>query len=266
MDQPVGQAQNKPTSETRSSVSPVTELTDGDTHNESRLEEDTVDVFRATSTNSSIYYHRYYAAYTSLLRELFPDKKYVISTHFRPHPTTDETDELTTAAGSQMEFTVGVIVKNDVRPLLFVEVRDDFHLLYQDRRHEADQLMRRRIKRLAPISPITHFYGVSFMGTKMRVYSVEVKKGATIFPRYIPYPPPQQDPNVVTFGYLDDAWNPDVLSREGRVRMTQICGTTDRMLKEFLTRMKKVEMKKREQRMKRRLSAAVSNADGSLSV
>ena len=63
-------------------MSPVTELTDGDTHDESIWEEDTVDVFRAALTTSSIYYHRYYAAYASLLRELFPDKKYAISTQF----------------------------------------------------------------------------------------------------------------------------------------------------------------------------------------
>ena len=120
--------------------------------------------------------------------------------------------------------------------------------------------MRKRFKLLAPICPITHFYGVSFMGTKMRVYSVEVKAGATIFPRSIPYPR-QENPDVLPIGYLDDAWNLDVLSPEGRVHMTTIRGAIDRMVKECLTSMKKKEMKKREQRMKRKVSAVATNAN-----
>ena len=62
--------------------------------------------------------------------------------------------------------------------------------------------------------------------------------------------------------YLDDAWNLNVLLPEGRANMTTIRGTIDRIVKGTFASMKKKEMKKREQHMKRKVLAVVSNVNG----
>ncbi len=97
-----------------------------------------------------------------------------------------------------------IIYTKDYRPLLIVNVQNDVSLHAQIK---ADQQMRQRYDALLTKCPLSHLWGMSFVGTALRVYCGDVTTGSVV--------PPSED-------HLEQAWNIDLLSPEGFAKVKQI--------------------------------------------
>jgi hypothetical protein len=97
-----------------------------------------------------------------------------------------------------------IIYTRYYRPLLIAHVQNDVSL---NGRVKADQQMRQRYDALLTKCPLSRLWGMSFVGTALRVYYGDVTTGSVV--------PPSED-------HLDQAWNIDLLSAEGFAKVKQI--------------------------------------------
>jgi hypothetical protein len=77
--------------------------------------------------------------------------------------------------------------------------------------------MRARYDDLLYNCPLPKLYGLSVMGTNMRLYTGDAQK-MTLDPPRVPTSPN----HVLDRTYLENAWNVDILSAEGFAKMKQI--------------------------------------------
>ncbi|KAF4618584.1 hypothetical protein D9613_010090 [Agrocybe pediades] len=106
-------------------------------------------------------------------------------------------------------------------PVFFIEVN---HEDYDTRlfapsaakRVAADKQMRARYEDLLCLCSLPKLYGLSMMGTNMRVY-VDDATLMTIDP-----PPVPRTTDVLPRTYLENAWSVDILSEEGFGKMQEI--------------------------------------------
>ncbi|KAJ7668861.1 hypothetical protein B0H17DRAFT_1087583 [Mycena rosella] len=103
------------------------------------------------------------------------------------------------------------------QPVFLIEVKDDSPLTAPSKRAAADQQMRARYDGLLYNCPLPLLYGLSVMGTNMRVYIGDAVTMTLNPPRV------ETSPNcVLDRKYLEDAWNVDILSALGFVKMKEI--------------------------------------------
>ncbi|KAJ7456036.1 hypothetical protein B0H11DRAFT_231932 [Mycena galericulata] len=163
------------------------------------------EVSRATLGTSE---HRYYGPYDKLLNYCFDGFTFFVT---RQSPPRDDKTET-------VDFVVFLIVMDQRRqPVLLIEVMDDSHLTTPGKRAAADHQMRAHYDDLLYQCPLPKLYGLSMIGTKMRVYTGDAA-AMTLDPPRVPTSPDR----VLDRTYLEDAWNVDILSAEGFVKMKQI--------------------------------------------
>jgi hypothetical protein len=74
-----------------------------------------------------------------------------------------------------VNFVIFMVVSNQYRkPVLIVEIQDDGWANELDKRQRADAQMRQRYDQMLPNCPIPRFYGLSLLGTSLRVYFGEI--------------------------------------------------------------------------------------------
>ncbi|KXN82884.1 hypothetical protein AN958_02067 [Leucoagaricus sp. SymC.cos] len=101
-----------------------------------------------------------------------------------------------------------------------VEVKDDHWNLSADLRYLADQQMRNRYSEMLEACPLPRLWGISLLGTKMRVYCGDAVTN-TGDPPVSPLLEPSAGP---TPDFLAGEWNLDILSQDGFQMMKEIVG------------------------------------------
>lgn len=154
--------------------------------------------------------NRYYGPYNKLLTYCFgPDSfDFFVApqsppSEFSPRDTVD--------------FVVFLVVYDARRrPVLFAEIKDDAWASRADLRFKADDQMHQRYESMLFDSPIPRLWGLSLLGTSLRVYCGETASG-DVTPAFSDRPT-----RVLPRNFLEGAWNIDILSQEGFAKMKEI--------------------------------------------
>ena len=118
-----------------------------------------------------------------------------------------------------LAFIVFLVVFNmDQKPVLFAMIQNDGWATNNLTRQRADTLMRQQYEQLLYDSPIRHLYGLSFLGTALRVYCGDKDTGK-ITPHFVGYSDPEF---MLPRDFLEGEWDIDVLSPDGLKKMQEI--------------------------------------------
>ena len=105
-------------------------------------------------------------------------------------------------------------------PVLVAEIKDDSWADRADLRAEADDRMHQWVNAVLPDCRLPSVYGLSLLGTSLRVYVGNVATGK-VEPALATCPSSGRNlPN----DFLEGAWNIDILSDEGFTKMKEIVG------------------------------------------
>jgi len=153
---------------------------------------------------------RYYPGYNKLLHHCFRDSLDYTVAPQAPPPI---------APREAVDFMVWLLVfDEDFKPVLLVEVKDDSWLSRPATRERADAQMRARYEDILADCPLTKLYGISFIGTRMRVYTGDVATE-----QLSPSQTPRPDPNrTLPKEHLAGEWALDIFSPEGFAKMQEI--------------------------------------------
>ncbi|KAK7015230.1 hypothetical protein R3P38DRAFT_3400414 [Favolaschia claudopus] len=169
-----------------------------------------VKIFDIARTSHGSFENRYYGAYTKLLTYCFGEGfDFVVAPQAPPNSQSRET----------VDFIVYFIVFDAAqqRPVFLIEVKDDEHNTIPTKRNAADEQMRGRYDELLRGCPIPLLYGLSVLGTCMRVYCGN-KVHKTVMPSFV-----ETDPRfVLPDDYLEGEWSVDILSPPGFSEMKRI--------------------------------------------
>lgn len=102
-------------------------------------------------------------------------------------------------------------------PVLIADIRDDGWVNRADLRCRADYQIRRRFDSIYQNCPLPRFWGLSLLGTSLRVYGDADTRN--IEPRFIDRPSPSR---ALPRDFLGDGWNIDIPSEEGFSRMREV--------------------------------------------
>ncbi|KAJ7471977.1 hypothetical protein FB451DRAFT_312077 [Mycena latifolia] len=150
---------------------------------------------------------RYSGPYDKLLNYCFDG----FDNFLAPAPTRDDATEA-------VDFVVSLVVMNRHRqPVFLIQIQNDFNLASPSKRSVADQQMRSRYDDLLYNCPLPVLYGLSVMGTNMRVYTGDTAAMSLDPPRVATSPD-----RVLDRKHLEGAWNVDILSTEGFAKMKEI--------------------------------------------
>jgi hypothetical protein len=154
--------------------------------------------------------NRYYGPYDKLINYCFGDSfTFFVAPQHPPDNATKES----------IDFIVFLVVFDTLRrPVLIAEVKDDSWASNPGLRLEADEQLRRRYNIMLSDCPLPRLWGLSLLGTSVRVYCGDVA-ARVITPPY--QARPHQD-FVVPSGFLQGGWDLDILSQEGFNKMKEI--------------------------------------------
>ena len=97
-----------------------------------------------------------------------------------------------TSARDAVDFVVSMVVLNRRQePVLFANIKDDRWANEPDKRRRADTLMRQRYDQMLPNFPIPRLYGLSLLGTSLRVYCGDKDTGEAK-PHFVGRPNPDR--------------------------------------------------------------------------
>ncbi|KAK2467505.1 hypothetical protein APHAL10511_000360 [Amanita phalloides] len=155
---------------------------------------------------------RYYGPYTKLLTYCFgPDS---FDFFVAPQSLPSEV-----SLHDAIDFVVFLIVFDaDCRPMFIAEIKDDAWATKADLRLKADNQIRQRYDSMLPDCPIPRFWGLSLLGTSLRVYCGDIATN-NVTPAFEDRPSPGR---VLPRNFLEGAWNIDILSQEGFDKMKEI--------------------------------------------
>ena len=104
--------------------------------------------------------------------------------------------------------------------MLIAEIKDNGWATKAEKRFKADEQMRQRYDSMLQDCPLPRLWGLSLLGTSLRVYCGHVidKDLEPAFENR-----PSSDHNLPS-EFLEDAWDIDILSQEGFAKMKEIVG------------------------------------------
>ena len=112
-----------------------------------------------------------------------------------------------------------VVMNKEHKPVLFAEINSDGWVNRSYDRKNADTQMRRRFNLMLHECPIPRLYGLSLMGTSLRIYF-----GDKATCKITPHSTPDPERDITPSGYLQGQWNLDILSPDGLSKMQEIIG------------------------------------------
>jgi hypothetical protein len=124
-----------------------------------------------------------------------------------------------TSPRDTVDFVVFMVVLNqEHKPVLIAEVKDDGWADEPDSRRRADSQMRQRFDQMLPICAIPRLYGLSLLGTSLRVYCGDKVTGE-VTPHFVGRPDVNR---VLPPDFLEGEWDLDILSPDGLKKMQEI--------------------------------------------
>ncbi|KAF9013613.1 hypothetical protein BDZ89DRAFT_1167028 [Hymenopellis radicata] len=161
---------------------------------------------------------RYFAPYYLLLRQCFfryyhPGPQLTIEPRRTPLPSARWEEVVT-------NFVVFLSIGMHWHPVMIVDIKDDGWRNHAELRAKADEQMYERFDLMfGRCPPIPCLWGLSLLGTSLRVYRGDVAT-RKISPAFKGPPSPFSIPQ----DFLEGAWNIDILSQEGFNTMKEING------------------------------------------
>jgi hypothetical protein len=118
-----------------------------------------------------------------------------------------------------VDITVYLLVLDQQQnPVLFVEIKDDSWARGSNARLAADAQMRQQYDKLLFQCPIPQLYGLSLLGTSLRIYCGE-KATNKLTPDFVGRPDARR---ALPPDFLEGEWDLDILSPEGLKKMQEI--------------------------------------------
>ena len=155
---------------------------------------------------------RYYGPYNTLFLSCFRRKHppdFVTALHF-DYPSATPT----------FPHVCFVVSDLNTDPVLVAEIKDDDWADRADLRAKADDRMHQWFNAVLPDCRLPRVYGLSLLGTSLRVYVGNVATGE-VEPAFVTCPSPG---HTLPHDFLEGAWNIDILSDEGFTKMKEIVG------------------------------------------
>jgi hypothetical protein len=171
-----------------------------------------LDIFNVSRKPNTAIESRYYGPYDRLFNHAVIEGSF--TSFLAPQIAPDET-----SPRDGVNFVIFMIVLNqDRKPVLIVEIKDDRWANEPDRRQRADTQMRQRYDQMLPSCPIPRLYGLSLLGTSLRVYC-----GDNVTGKVTPYFVGRPNVNrILPPDFLEGQWDLDILSLDGLKKMQEI--------------------------------------------
>lgn len=171
-----------------------------------------INIFNISRNQNTSLDSRYYGPYDRLFNYAVIEGSFTF--FLAPQIAPDET-----SARDAVDFVVFLVVLNqEQKPVLFVEIKDDGWADKSNRRQRADTLMRHRYDQMLFDCPIPRLYGLSLLGTSLRVYCGDTVTGE-ITPDFVGRPHANR---ILPLNFLEGQWNLDILSPDGFTKMQEI--------------------------------------------
>jgi hypothetical protein len=171
-----------------------------------------LDIFNAGRNQNALLESRYYGPYDRLLNYAAIEGSFTF--FLAPQTAPDETSPCDT-----VEFVVFMVVLNqEQRPVLIAEIKDDGWVDKPDMRQRADTQMRQRFDQMLLNCAIPRLYGLSLLGTSLRVYCGHKVTGE-VTPPFVGRPDVGR---VLPRDFLEGQWDLDILSPNGLKKMQEI--------------------------------------------
>jgi hypothetical protein len=155
---------------------------------------------------------RYYGPYDRLFNYAMIEGSFTF--FLAPQTAPDET-----SARDAVDFVVFMVILNqEQKPVLIAEIKDDKWDTKPDKRQRADTQMRQRYDQMLPTCPIPHLYGLSLLGTSLRVYCGDKATGE-VTPHFVGRPNADR---ILPPDFLGGQWDLDILSPDGFKKMQEI--------------------------------------------
>jgi hypothetical protein len=160
---------------------------------------------RKTHDQNTPFEYCYYATYDRLLNHtLIQDSGFTFIISLQTTPA--ESDHFM------------VVLDLEQKPILIVNIKDDGWANVPHRRRSADTFMRDRFDQMLYSCPLPQLYGLSLLGTSLRVYCGE-KATCKVTPKFSGRP---DEDRVLPRDFLEGQWNVDILSQDGFLKMKEI--------------------------------------------
>ncbi|KAI0280930.1 hypothetical protein BGY98DRAFT_914044 [Russula aff. rugulosa BPL654] len=173
-----------------------------------------LDIFNVSRKQNVQLESRYYGPYDKLLNYAVVDEG-SFAFFIAPQTAPDETSP----RDHTVHFVAFMVVLNqEQKPVLIAEIKDDRWANEPDMRQRADTQMRQRFDQMLPICAIPRLYGLSLLGTSLRVYCGDKVTGE-VTPRFVGRPDVDR---ILPRDFLKGQWNLNILSPDGLKKVQEI--------------------------------------------
>jgi hypothetical protein len=171
-----------------------------------------LDIFNVSRKQNAQLESRYYGPYDRLFNYAVIEGSFTL--FLAPQSAPDQT-----SPRDAVDFVVFMVVLNqEQKPVLIAEIKDDKWANEPDKRQRADAQMRQRFDQMLPNCAIPHLYGLSLLGTSLRVYRGD-KATRVVTPHFIGRPDMDR---TLPPDFLEGQWDLDILSPDGLKKMQEI--------------------------------------------
>ncbi|KAF8232077.1 hypothetical protein L208DRAFT_1436812 [Tricholoma matsutake] len=169
-------------------------------------------IFNVSRNQNTAVESRYYGPYDRLFNYAVIEGSFTF--FLAPQTAPDET-----SPRDAVDFVTFMVVLNqDQKPVLIAEIKDDRWANEPDKRQRADFQMRQRYDQMLPNCPIPRLYGLSLLGTSLRVYCGDKVTGE-VTPHFVGRP---NENRILPPDFLEGQWDLDILSLDGLKKMQEI--------------------------------------------
>ena len=171
-----------------------------------------LNIFNVSCNQNTQLKSRYYGPYDRLFNYAVIEGSFnlYLTLQFAP----DET-----SLHDSVDFVVFMVVLNqEQKPVLIVEIKDDKWVNKPDKRLRVDAQMCQQFNQMLPNCAIPHLYGLSLLGTSLCVYHGN-KATCIVTPHFINCPDMNR---TLPPDFLEGHWDLDILSLDGLKKMQEI--------------------------------------------
>ncbi|KAI9567858.1 hypothetical protein HD554DRAFT_2039258 [Boletus coccyginus] len=171
-----------------------------------------LDIFNVSRHRNKPFGSRYYGPYDRLFNYAIVEGSFTF--FLSPQTAPDETSPRDT-----VDFLVFMIVLNqNQQPVLVAEVKDDRWANEPNKRQKADAQIRQQYDQMLFNCPIPRLYGLSLLGTSLRIYCGDRDTGE-VTPDFVGRP---HEHRALPPHFLEGEWDLDILSPLGFAKMQEI--------------------------------------------
>ncbi|KAF8502736.1 hypothetical protein F5888DRAFT_1592482, partial [Russula emetica] len=177
-----------------------------------------LNIFTISRNKNALLESRYYGPYDRLFNYAAIEGSFT----FFLDPQIAPDNSKTTSPRDAVDFVVFMVVLNQEQqkraPILIAGVKDDRWANKPDKRQRADTEMRQWFDQMLPNCPIPRLYGLSLLGTSLRVYCGDKVTGE-VTPHFVGRPNVDR---ILPPDFLEGQWDLDILSPDGLRMMQEI--------------------------------------------